>query len=221
MEYPLNTTENPKNADDTGSSAPSGPAEWMKMTPVEIGEYFFQWRDYTPIPLIILMFLIASPTAFSATLGLMVVVLGELIRVYAVSFIGGVSRTRTRSTNQRLITEGAFSIVRNPLYVGNFFITTGIALYSGVGWMVLLAAMAFAMQYYYIVKYEESLLTSKFGVEYEEYLKQVPPWVPAKLPALDKLPWPETFGPAIKSEKRTLIAIMAVIMLLMVRGLLK
>jgi protein-S-isoprenylcysteine O-methyltransferase Ste14 len=217
MEKKLNTPENHTSTDSKETSTGTV-NEWSKMTPVEIGEKFFQWRDYTPLPLIALMFLVAKPTAASATIGMLIIAAGELTRIYAVSFIGGVSRTRTRSTNQSLITDGAFSIIRNPLYVGNFFITFGAAAYTGVLWMVVLAAIAFFFQYRYIVRYEESLLTSKFGDDYVEYCKRVPRWVPAKTPDFEKLPWPETFWPAIKSEKRTFLAIMAVILLLMIKG---
>jgi protein-S-isoprenylcysteine O-methyltransferase Ste14 len=209
--------ENP-DRDAAGATEANGTTDWAKMSPVEIGEKLFQLRDFTPIPLILLMLLTAKPTVASATLGLIVIAFGELIRTYAVSFIGGVSRTRTTSTNQRLIIEGAFSIVRNPLYVGNFLITAGVAIYSGIVWIVILAAAAFAFQYYYIVKYEESLLIKKFGHEYEEYLKKVPAWIPAKIPDFDKMPWPETFAPAIRSEKRTLTAIALVVLMLMLKA---
>ncbi len=204
--------------DSSGSNSSNSSNDWAKMSPVEIGEKLFQLRDFTPVPLILLMFIAAKPTVASATLGLLVIAFGELIRMYAVSFIGGVSRTRTTSTNQRLISDGAFGIVRNPLYVGNFLVTTGVAIYSGLVWIVILAAAAFAFQYYYIVKYEESLLLKKFGDEYEAYLKKVPAWIPAKVPVLDELPWPATFVPAIRSEKRTLTAIAVVILLLMLRA---
>jgi protein-S-isoprenylcysteine O-methyltransferase Ste14 len=218
MEKKLDNPEQ-QPATESKTASPGMMNEWAKMTQEEVGEKFFQWRDYTPLPLIALMFVVAHPSAVSATFGLLVITAGELIRVYAVSFIGGVSRTRTRSTNQSLITDGAFSIVRNPLYVGNFLITTGAAVYSGVPWMVVLAAIAFYFQYHYIVLYEESLLKAKFGAEYSEYCKRVPRWWPAKMPEFDKLPWPETFAPALKSEKRTLLAILCVVLLLMIRRL--
>lgn len=207
------TSQGPSAGTSDGTSQ-----EWSKMSPLEIGERLFQLRDYTPVPLILLMWVVAKPTVLSATLGMLVITAGELIRLYAVSFIGGVSRTRTSSTNQHLVTDGAFSIVRNPLYVGNFLITTGIALYTGQPWLVLLAAALFGFQYYYVVIYEESLLTKKFGDEYESYKKQVPPWIPTKVPQLAELPWPETFGPAIKSEKRTATAIAIVLLILMLRA---
>jgi len=211
-------SESGSSKGDASNDANGGTGDWARMSPIEIGEKLFQLRDFTPVPLILLMLVAAKSSVASATLGMLVIGAGELIRMYAVSFIGGVSRTRTSSTNQRLITEGAFGIVRNPLYVGNFLITTGVAIYSGMVWIVILSAAAFAFQYYYIVKYEESLLLKKFGSEYEEYLKKVPAWTPARIPSLDELPWPATFVPAIRSEKRTITAITLVILMLLLKA---
>jgi hypothetical protein len=119
-----------------------------------------------------------------------------------------VSRTRnTSTTGGNLITSGPFAVVRNPLYVGNFLITLGVAAFSGVTWLVALTVVLFAFQYYCIVKYEEKLLTARFGAEYEAYLQAVPAWVPARLPPLDQIEWPSSFSAALRSERRTLAAI--------------
>ena len=58
---------------------------------ISTGQWFFKNRDYTPIPLILLLLLFGDPNVRS-DLGLLLVVLGELIRVYSVSFIGSISR---------------------------------------------------------------------------------------------------------------------------------
>jgi protein-S-isoprenylcysteine O-methyltransferase Ste14 len=175
---------------------------------VDIGEKLFEWRDYTPIPLIILLLFAAEPSVRSATLGTLFVVAGELLRVYSVAFIGSISRTRnTSSTGSGLISRGPFSWVRNPLYVGNFMISFGMSVFSGVSWLMILTVLLFAFQYYAIVKYEEKLLTERFGAEYEAYMKTTPAWFPSRLPSLESLEWPETFTPALRSERRTLAAI--------------
>jgi protein-S-isoprenylcysteine O-methyltransferase Ste14 len=195
--------------DDVPTQTPSdddkGSKEW---TFVDIGAKLFELRDYTPIPLVVLLLFAAEPSARSATLGTLLAVAGELLRIYAVAFIGSVSRTRnTSSAGANLITTGPFSWVRNPLYVGNFFITFGIAVFGGVPWLVLLTVLLFGFQYYCIVKFEEKLLIQKFGQPYEEYMQQVPAWVPSRMPTLESLEWPDTFTPALKSERRTLAAI--------------
>jgi protein-S-isoprenylcysteine O-methyltransferase Ste14 len=181
----------------------------------EIGEKLFQWRDYTPIPLIIVLLFAARPNAASATVGTLIIVFGELIRIYSVAFIGSVSRTRNVATvGGGLITSGPFAVVRNPLYVGNFFICFGIAVFSGKPWLVVLTALLFGLQYYAIVRHEERLLVSRFGRDYEAYMGAVPAWVPASLPALESIEWPASFSPALRSERRTLTAIFAILLVL-------
>lgn len=183
-----------------------------------VGETLFQLRDYTPIPLIALLMFFATPSVISATLGLLLIVFGEIFRIYSVAFIGTVSRTRSSSTGSRLITTGPFAYVRNPLYVGNFFITAGIAVFSGTIWFIVLTVLAFAVQYFFIVEYEESILREKFGAEYDSYCKTVPAWFAKRRPKLEEIEWPSPEGVvgSLKSEKRTLTAILAILILLLI-----
>ncbi len=172
-----------------------------------LGQKLFRLRDYTPIPLLLLLFLVGTPTVLTAILGTLLIVGGELFRIYSVSFIGGVSRTRSLSVGEQLVTSGPFAWVRNPLYIGNFFITLGFAVYSAKLWFIVLAVAFFAFQYYFICQYEERLLDQKFGTVYFEYKAKVPSWIPKSIPALDDIEWPASFSAAIRSEKRTLSSI--------------
>ncbi len=183
---------------------------------VEMGEKLFKWRDYTPIPLLLLMFVAAEPNKISTTVGTAVVILGEMIRIYSVAFIGSISRTRKDSLGHNLVMSGPFRYVRNPLYVGNFLITMGFATYAAQPWFIVLAALAFGFQYYCVVKYEETLLQAKFGEEYERYCQEVPAWIPKSLPSLDDIEWPSNLSAAIRSEYRTFTAIAAVFIVLFI-----
>ena len=182
-------------------------------TAEDIGRKLFTLRDYTPIPLILLLLTIKDPTIFTTVCGMLSIFAGELIRVYSVSFIGGISRTRSSSLGEMLVVSGPFRFVRNPLYVGNFFITIGFGLISGKPWFLLLSAAVFALQYHFIVQYEETLLQAKFGDEYDLYLQKVPGWIPETMPTLESLEWPESFSHALRSEKRTLGAMLLVLLL--------
>lgn len=185
-------------------------------TTLDLGAAFFKYRDYTPIPLILLILIFATPCVATAVIGLCLIVMGELIRIYAVSFIGSISRTRKDRTGGELVQEGAFRYVRNPLYVGNFFITFGVAVFAGVWPLILLTVVLFATQYYFIVKYEENWLLANFGDAYKAYCEKVPAFWPKSWPKLDDLEWPESFSPALKSETKTLMAIAAMVALLTV-----
>ncbi len=183
-----------------------------------LGEIFFKFRDYTPIPLIILMLLVGRPTACSAIIGTLLVVMGELFRIYSVAFIGSISRTRKGSLGGALVTSGPFAYVRNPLYVGNFFILFGFAVLSASVGLVIFSVLLFAFQYYWIVEYEEGLLVTKFGQTYVDYQMQVPAWIPKKLPALADIEWPVSYSAALKSERRTLTTICSLLLVLMFLG---
>ena len=190
----------------------------MTTTDQSLGHTLFKYRDYTPVPLVLLLLIVADPSVFSATLGTCLVIFGELIRIYSVAFIGSISRTRKESLGDNLITKGPFALVRNPLYVGNFFITFGIGIFSGHLWFAVLAAAFFYFQYNHIVAYEEGLLERKFGKEFRAYKDEVPAWVPKAVPRLEEMEWPDSYTTALKSETRTLTAIGAALLLLGLLG---
>jgi protein-S-isoprenylcysteine O-methyltransferase Ste14 len=76
-----------------------------------------------------------------------------------------------------VIREGAFSLVRHPVYLGSILFYLGLlaltlSLFTAV---VFIAIVVF---YHYIALYEEKLLLEKYGSEYEEYMKRVSMWIP-------------------------------------------
>jgi protein-S-isoprenylcysteine O-methyltransferase Ste14 len=180
-----------------------------------LGETLFRLRDYTPIPLILLLLAVGKSTVFASTLGTICIAIGELLRIYSVAFIGSISRTRKGSLGGALITSGPFAYVRNPLYVANFFILLGFVLFSSSIWFVLFSVGLFAFQYYWIVQYEENLLVTKFGQEYVDYQLQVPAWLPRKWPALSEIEWPTSYSAALRSERRTLTSIGFLLLVMM------
>ena len=188
---------------------------------LKIGEILFKFRDYTPIPWIILMVVYANAGGISLLIGGLSIVLGELIRIHGVAFIGGVSRTRTFSTGQKIITSGPFARVRNPLYVGNLLLSMGLVICSNVEvgltphdniYFTLLFVLFFFLQYIPIVNWEENNLKSIFGKDYEDYLKKVPRWIPKLIvDAASKSKIEGEYMAAIKSEKNTLTTTVVVL----------
>ena len=103
--------------------------------------------------------------------GHLLVVAGILIRVYTSLYSGG-------KKNVLLLTEGPYSVVRNPLYVGTFFATLGLGLLTGS--IVLAAAITFIFStiHHFTVLREEAFLTERFGKKFEQYYQTVPRWIP-------------------------------------------
>ena len=78
----------------------------------------------------------------------------------------------------KLITDGPYAYVRNPIYTGmlGMLIATGLAMEH---WIALCVAIVFFMIGLVIrVRTEEKLLRAAFGKEFEDYAKRVPAVVP-------------------------------------------
>jgi len=135
-------------------------------------------------------------------LGVLLIVLGEVIRLAGVAAAGTVTRRRSR-TVQRLVTYGIFAWMRNPLYVGNFLIWMGFAVISDVLWFIPVAIALFALEYTLIVRYEEGVLESIFGAEYLAYRNRTSRWFP-RPPAGDE-EGEHAWGEAWRSEISTFL----------------
>jgi protein-S-isoprenylcysteine O-methyltransferase Ste14 len=88
----------------------------------------------------------------------------------------------TGNKNRTLITEGPFSLVRNPLYLFSFigFVGAGLA-FESFALAGLFGAVFFAT-HWPAVRREERKLAALFGDEYEGYSRRVPRFVPALRP---------------------------------------
>jgi protein-S-isoprenylcysteine O-methyltransferase Ste14 len=78
----------------------------------------------------------------------------------------------------RLIVEGPYRWVRNPIYTGMFgmLIATGLAF---AAWPMLLAGIVLYLVGFHIrVRAEEKLLAAEFGEEFQEYKRRVPALLP-------------------------------------------
>jgi len=78
----------------------------------------------------------------------------------------------------RLVVQGLYRSVRNPMYVSVAGILIGESLFFSSAAILgyLLACWLFV--HLFVVLYEEPTLREKFGDAYEEYCKQVPRWIP-------------------------------------------
>lgn len=76
-----------------------------------------------------------------------------------------------------LVTDGPYQYTRNPLYIGLTTIYLGIALSTGVLWLLVTLAPVLAMTNWKIVRREEQFLEAKFGETYRAYKARVRRWV--------------------------------------------
>jgi len=176
----------------------------------ELGKYFFKYRSYVPVPFVIIMLIFMKPTLFSILIGFAIALSGELIRVWSVGFAGSETRTTSGVGGTYLVTQGPYSIVRNPLYVGNILIYNGIGIMSFAlfPYLQIFGVLFFTFQYYCIILAEEDFLSNKFKDIFTQYTKSVNrfiPWI-NDIPdeVLSKLKFNLSEG--IRSERRSLQA---------------
>ncbi|MBC8323538.1 MAG: isoprenylcysteine carboxylmethyltransferase family protein [Candidatus Marinimicrobia bacterium] len=187
---------------------------------MDIRNFFFENRSYTPIPLAILIIYFSQPALPYLLYGLTCLAVGEFIRFWAVSYAGGITRT-TKVGAPALCSSGPFAHVRNPLYIGNLFDFTGIVLMAGAPniWVMLIVTWAFfIIQYALIIDLEEETLTELFGAKYELYKSNVPQLIPRLSPwKSEDSRTPMSFGKTLKTEKRTLQNILLIFIIILIR----
>ena len=82
----------------------------------------------------------------------------------------------------KLVTTGAYGVVRNPIYSSvTFFILPAVALMT-LTWFYLVASVFLYVGVMIFIGEEEKQLTKAFGKEYEDYLARVDRLVPFKKP---------------------------------------
>ena len=186
-----------------------------------LGQVFFRLRSLTPIPLILLLILFSQPTLSSVILGSLLIVLGEWLRIWAVGYAGGSTRTRTLGAARDLVTTGPYAHVRNPLYLGNLILSLGVCVAANVYWMIAVLVIGFLIQYTPIIRSEETYLLEMCGDRYRTYCAAVPCFVPHPRPYVEPSDHDFSLRRALKSEKRTLTAIACVLILITARSLLR
>ena len=110
-------------------------------------------------------------------------------------------------TGMSLTVTGPYSHVRNPVYIGNVFMASGVCVGCELLWMVPLVLLWLAALYTFVVRYEEAALRERYGEGYEAYRDRVPRWFP-RLRRSDPAAtlWASSFlGPSLRVECLTLL----------------
>ncbi|MGW8315974.1 MAG: methyltransferase family protein [Bacteroidales bacterium] len=144
---------------------------------------------------------------------------GLLIRVYTVGH--SAKNTSGRNTRQQqadsLNTTGIYSLVRHPLYLGNFFMWLGAALLTENPWFILVFCLIYWIYYERIMFAEEQFLRQKFGDAYLKWSETVPAFLPnfrGFVPPETPMSWKKV----LKKEKNGLAATFLVFFIFDVSG---
>ena len=169
-----------------------------------------------PVPFLVIMIIFAHPSPLSLLTGLIIVFIGEFLRLWGVAIAGSETRTTGPVGGTFLITKGPFAFVRNPLYVGNILIYCGVGLMANLIWLVAFGLIFFTVQYSLIVSLEEEYLIRTFGDQYLRYTKAVPRFIPTikKFTSGTNVQPDLDWVRGVISEKSTLLAITSVTIIL-------
>jgi len=144
---------------------------------------------------------------------------GLWIRIYTVGYTPKNTSGRNvgKQVADKLNTTGIYSLVRHPLYVGNFFMWFGLSLLTGHIWFVIVFCLSYWLYYERIMFAEEQFLRNKFGSEYLEWAETVPAFVP-RLRGFTKPSLSFSWKKVIKKEKNGFAAIFLIFFLFNVAG---
>lgn len=115
---------------------------------------------------------------------------GLVLRFLTIGYVP--SRTSGRNRKEQvadsLNTEGTYSLVRNPLYLGNCLCWLSLAAMPHSVWLWLSVALVFWLYHERVILAEESFLEGKFGDTFRSWAAKTPAFLPAfrgwKRPAL-------------------------------------
>jgi protein-S-isoprenylcysteine O-methyltransferase Ste14 len=178
------------------------PAPGIVSESIEEGCWLFRWRSY--VPLVVLAFVLAVTavepvpaggreaaltwTVAGALLGL----LGLAIRGWTVGHVAiGTSGRGTKELRaEELNTGGVYSLVRHPLYLGNYLMWMGVAAFVGRPVLLFVTTLLFWLYYERIMMAEERFLYERFGEAFAAWTVRTPPFVPR---LRGWRPWPYPF----------------------------
>lgn len=175
----------------------------------KIGRVWFKFRGFFPVPLFLLLVILPSnftPSFFQTLAAFLGIILSEALRLWSVGFVGSATRTRGDSVPQ-LVHAGPYRYVRNPLYVANIIMYTCAGFVFGFTGLSVVIFLVSAVEYIFIVAFEEETLLRIFGDSYQNYCDRVPRWIPSLNPMIESTGQDFLIQRALRSEKSTFLSL--------------
>ena len=198
------------------------------------GQWLFRYRGTAPLIMLIAGLAVylhgkIDPPLHSEGAGLQemyveliclaVSIAGLGVRIYTVGHTP--KNTSGRNVKKQvadvLNTTGSYSVVRHPLYVGNFLMWLGPALLTGNMWFIAVFTLLYWLYYERIMFAEEQYLRKKFGESYLTWSEKVPAFMP-RFGRFKKSDMPFSWRKIVLKEKNGLAAMFVVFLIFDVAG---
>lgn len=155
------------------------------------GKWLFKYRGQIPVVLFLMAVPVVKFTNYDCiNQGLY---LGILYSAILISFAGLVVRAITigitpkgtsgRNTKEQvaeeLNTKGIYSVLRHPLYLGNFLMWLGVIVFTMNLWFIFSFCLMYWLYYERIMFAEERFLERKFGNSYIDWSLRIPAFIPS------------------------------------------
>jgi protein-S-isoprenylcysteine O-methyltransferase Ste14 len=79
---------------------------------------------------------------------------------------------------RKFVATGPYRFVRNPMYIGGFFVLLGFGLYERSPAILFFALPWLLFAHLFVLLYEEPHLRATFGASYDAYCRSVRRWLP-------------------------------------------
>ena len=157
-----------------------------------------------------LLIIFAKPALPFFLAGLVLVIPGELIRIWAAGHL---------RKNQEVTTTGPYAYVKNPLYLGTLLVMIGYCLMARNIYLLAIGLAVFFFYYVPFKKHRESArLQERFGDAWTEYDRAVPDYLPRLSPYPKRGDYPWRWSVFLdNSEHETVVVVLVMVILIGLR----
>ena len=193
---------------------------------IKTGNWLFKYRSYLPASLFVLYYVGLNQVDKSLELFqqynwlvfcFCISLFGQFIRIISVGKVPiGTSGRNTKQQKAVSVNKsGIYSIVRHPLYLGNYFMWLGMFLLIPIIWLQIIFSLIYWIYYERIMIAEEEFLRDKFGSDYTDWASHVPAFFPSFKWFVNN-PLPYKYKNIIKREYTSLSAMIFLFLLLII-----
>jgi protein-S-isoprenylcysteine O-methyltransferase Ste14 len=114
--------------------------------------------------------------------GLALIAVGFMVWLWTARLLARVGKGTLApwDPTRRLVVEGPYGRMRNPMITAVLAVLAGEAALFGSGSLLIWCAAFFVVNHLFFLLYEEPAMERRFGEEYRAYAREVPRWLPRR-----------------------------------------